>query len=80
MNKCDEVSKTGKTALPIEFQIFLLCKFTEIKFKADENEKEQHIYSGQLNPSSLKGFHAPLHRILLRPVDNIQVTQAKPQK
>ncbi|XP_027771413.1 structural maintenance of chromosomes flexible hinge domain-containing protein GMI1-like [Solanum pennellii] len=29
----------------------------EIKFKADENEKEQHIYSGQLNPSSLKGFH-----------------------
>ena len=29
----------------------------EIKFKADENEKEQHNYSGQLNPSSLKGFH-----------------------
>ncbi|KAH0688172.1 hypothetical protein KY284_018725 [Solanum tuberosum] len=29
----------------------------EIKFKADENEKERHIYSGQLNPSSLKGFH-----------------------
>nr|XP_025885711.1 structural maintenance of chromosomes flexible hinge domain-containing protein GMI1 isoform X7 [Solanum lycopersicum] len=29
----------------------------EIKFKADENEKEQHIYSGKLNPSSLKGFH-----------------------
>ncbi|XP_027771300.1 structural maintenance of chromosomes flexible hinge domain-containing protein GMI1-like [Solanum pennellii] len=27
----------------------------EIKFKADE--EEQHIYSGQLNPSSLKGFH-----------------------
>uniref|UniRef100_A0A3Q7FKK8 Uncharacterized protein n=1 Tax=Solanum lycopersicum TaxID=4081 RepID=A0A3Q7FKK8_SOLLC len=29
----------------------------EIKFKDDENVKEQHIYSGQLNPSSLKGFH-----------------------
>ncbi|KAK4734712.1 hypothetical protein R3W88_008973 [Solanum pinnatisectum] len=29
----------------------------EIKFKADGNEKERHIYSGQLNPSSLKGFH-----------------------
>lgn len=30
----------------------------EIKFKADENEKElRHIYSGQLTPSSLKGFH-----------------------
>ena len=29
----------------------------EIKFKDDENVKEQHIYSGKLNPSSLKGFH-----------------------
>ncbi|PHT87513.1 hypothetical protein T459_09619 [Capsicum annuum] len=29
----------------------------EIKFKTDANEKECHIYSGQLTPSSLKGFH-----------------------
>ncbi|PHT53341.1 hypothetical protein CQW23_07803 [Capsicum baccatum] len=29
----------------------------EIKFKTDANKKECHIYSGQLTPSSLKGFH-----------------------
>ncbi|MCD7458064.1 hypothetical protein HAX54_037085 [Datura stramonium] len=38
----------------------------EIKFKADENEKElAHIYSGRLTPSSLKGFHG-LYRFPLK--------------
>ncbi|KAK4350967.1 hypothetical protein RND71_030280 [Anisodus tanguticus] len=67
-------SVTGSKSLDQKYIMNEKIEMTlEVKLKADENEKElDHIYSGQLIPSSLKGFHVipgPLQRVLLRPVD-----------
>ncbi|KAJ8536892.1 hypothetical protein K7X08_035293 [Anisodus acutangulus] len=52
-------SVTGSKSLDQKYIMNEKIEMTlEVKLKADENEKElDHIYSGQLIPSSLKGFH-----------------------